>query len=273
MRWLQTEIKEMWHLVTVLEAGVKGKVPKNSKLREDALGEMPRMPSVQALIYQARSFKAYSALHVYEKIPGASSSQLDCPFCFAFCSTVASTSYTIDRRERCSLRKIQFEACSQHTRTPIFPFMTCTYCAWTQLVRLHHCSVEKKAYLSFLGICVEQSRDQKYRYSLLHWRSEAVAALEDAFLQATNLELAVFSHSADVAEEQLSILLNTLYVLVSSLSSLPAEIIRPIMRAFAAVDALPLNSLPPQARVMEATLLGFGCLAAAQFQVTAIIQV
>lgn len=119
---------------------------------------------------------------------------------------------------------------------------------------------------------MEQSRDQKYRYSLLHWRSEAVAALEDAFFQATNLELAVFSHSADVAEEQLSILLNTLYVLMSSLSSLPAEIIRPIMRAFAAVDALPQNSLPPQARVMEATLLGFGCLAAAQFQVTAVIQ-
>lgn len=83
-----------------------------------------------------------------------------------------------------------------------------------------------------------------------------------------NIELAVFSDSADIAEQQLASFLNTLHTLVASLPSLPVDVLKPILRAVAAVDALPQDSLPPSARAMEAALIGFACLAAAEFQVT-----
>lgn len=97
-----------------------------------------------------------------------------------------------------------------------------------------------------------------------------IKILETLFRQATNLQLAVFSQGADLAEEQLASLLNTLHVLVAALPSLPSEVLKPIFCAFAAVDALPYEALPPSARVMEATLLGFASIAAAQFQVNAL---
>lgn len=113
-----------------------------------------------------------------------------------------------------------------------------------------------------------QFRGEKYRRCVLHWRQELLGALDTLFLQSTNLELAVFSESTDVAEQQLASLLITVRALFVSLPSIPGLILKPILRAIAATDSLTRDSLSPSARVAEAALLGFACLAAAEFQVT-----
>lgn len=112
-----------------------------------------------------------------------------------------------------------------------------------------------------------QFRGEKYRHLAVYDRAELVEVLETLFRQSRNLELAVFSGSTDVVERQLASILKTLHALVASLPSLSPEVLKPILQALAATDALPQGSLPPSARAMEAVLLGFVCLASAELQV------
>ncbi|CDI80147.1 hypothetical protein, conserved [Eimeria praecox] len=87
------------------------------------------------------------------------------------------------------------------------------------------------------------------------------------YRQAANFEVAVYGRSTDVAEEQLALLLNTLFAIISSLSSFPLELLSPVLRPLAALTTTPVDALPPQIRAAEAALLGLACLAAAQFQI------
>ncbi|XP_026192682.1 uncharacterized protein LOC34623187 [Cyclospora cayetanensis] len=110
-------------------------------------------------------------------------------------------------------------------------------------------------------------REREYRSILPNARPALVGLLEALSRKTIALELAVYSQSADIAEKLLASLLNILHALFYSFPSLPVDIVQPIIRAFAAIDVLPQDSFPLRARVMEGALLGFGCLAAAHFQI------
>ncbi|KAL8453332.1 hypothetical protein Emag_001923 [Eimeria magna] len=119
---------------------------------------------------------------------------------------------------------------------------------------------------SFMGLLTLQFRGEKYRNQILHSREQMADVLDTLLRQSTNLQLAVFSDSTKIVEQQLASMLNSMRALVASLPMLPAKALEAILRTLAATDALARDYLPPSARAMEGALLGFACLAAAEFQ-------
>ena len=115
-----------------------------------------------------------------------------------------------------------------------------------------------------------QPQERSSANNVIIWREEVLLRLRRVYRQCNTVELAVYSRSTELLQQQLSLLLHSLCTLLSSLYSFPAALLLyPILRSFAALNATPLAALTLQTRTAEAALMGMACLAAAQLQVKA----
>ncbi|KAL8447788.1 hypothetical protein Emed_004083 [Eimeria media] len=122
-------------------------------------------------------------------------------------------------------------------------------------------------YDALQGALLRQFRKEKNRNHILYSKEQVADVVDTLLRQSTNLQLAVFSDSTKIVEQQLASMLSSMHPLAASLPMLPAKALEAILRILTATDALPRDYIQPSARAMEGALLGFACLAAAEFQI------